>query len=183
MGEWLGTLGGAGMIALIAALAVRFMRDMGLDIPAAATRTMACAAATACAVWMAAGVWRALSSEPAQLLDVRAIWQKLPFCLEGIRPFNGYLAILAGAWVVWCARRRFGARAATLLLACPGGALLMLPTPAAFAVFAAALAARIALAKRLPAPAPREIPDAVYLPALALLALLNGAFIIWAAGV
>lgn len=183
MGEWLGTIGGAGMIALIAALMARFLRDMGLRVPREATQTMLRAALTAAAVWMAAGVFRALSAQSAHLLDVRALWQRWPFCLNGIWPFNWYLSILAGAWVVWCVRRRFGARVATLLLACPGGVLLLLPLPGAFIAFAAALALRLALAKRLSAPAPKELPDAAYLPALAALSLLNGAFIIWYAGV
>ena len=52
MGAWLGTIGGAGMIALIAVLFFVFLRQIGVSLPSEAPRSMAAACAVALAELM-----------------------------------------------------------------------------------------------------------------------------------
>ena len=176
VGEWLGALGGLGMIALIAALLVRFLRDMGVVIPADAPRTMAAAAGIMLLEMMIAGLSFHMRVELVSLLDVPAVWRRLPLWPAGGWPFAGYIALLAGAWVAYSAKRLLGGRWMALLLAVPGAVTLFLPCAAAWIGFAVALALRLALRgwERKP---PRP-PYPLYLALLCALAVLSGLFLI-----
>ena len=176
MGEWLGALGGLGMIALIAALLVRFLRDMGVSIPADAPRTMGAAAAVMLIEMMIAGLSYHMRVEQVSLLNAPAVWRRLPIWPAGGWPFTGYAALLAGAWVAYSVRRLLGERWMALLLAVPGAVALFLPCAAAWIGFAVALSLRLA-AKGREWRAPR-LPYALYLALLCALAVLSGLFVI-----
>lgn len=176
MGEWLGALGGLGMIALVAALLIRFLRDMGVSIPADAPRTMAAAAAVMLIEMMIAGLNHHMRVEPVSLLDIPAVWRRMSFWLPEMWPFSGYVALAMGAWTAWSVRRLLGERWMALFLAVPGAVLLFLPTWASPAAFAAALALRLARKGReWRAPQP---PYPLYLALLCVLATLSGLFVI-----
>ena len=161
MGEWLGALGGLGMIALVAALLIRFLRDMGVSIPADAPRTMAAAAAVMLIEMLIAGLNHHM---------------RMSFWLPEMWPFSGYVALAMGAWTAWSVRRLLGERWMALFLAVPGAVLLFLPTWASPAAFAAALALRLARKGReWRAPQP---PYPLYLALLCVLATLSGLFVI-----
>ena len=176
MGAWIGTLGGLGMVALIARLLLAFLEQMGARIPRAAWRTMARAGAVALVELMIAGLFYHMDVAPVSLLDLPAVWRRLPFWLPGLWPFNGYAALMMGAWTAWTVSRRLGPRWMNLLLAFPGAPTLFLPSVPALAAFGAALALRLIARKRvnmLPEP-----PYPLYLALLGVLSVLSGWFII-----
>ncbi len=185
MGAWLGAIGGAGMIALIAVLFFVFLRQMGVSLPSEAPRSMAAACAVALAELMFAGLFCTMGREPVSLLDLRAVWRGWTFWLSGLWPFNAYLAMLMGAWVAWSVRRVLGRRWMGLFLACPGSVLLFLPTPAAAVAFGAILALRIVLRCFEVTIGDRDamLSYPLYLALLAVLSLLSAALIIRLVGV
>ena len=174
MGEWLGALGGLGMVALIAALLVRFLRDMGASIPAEAPKTMGAAAAVMVVERMIAGLCHYMHVAPVSVLNIPAVWRRV--ALTGSWPFNWYVSLLTGAWIAWSVRRLTDARWTALFLAVPGAVLLFLPTWWAWIGFAAMLALRLALRGRA-GKAPR-LPQPLYLSLLGVLSLLSGLFIL-----
>lgn len=202
MGQWIGTLGGLLMAALIVVLFLRFLIEMGVGINGKElVKVLVPITGTALLELMLGGVYYSVKADGVQILDIGTIWGEYPLLFQNFEPFNWYASMALGVYAFWnlyqLGKKIVGERQARngvfLAMAVPGVYFLFLPVPASPLFASITLIIRVLLEDRKwravdylkgrAASLPAGCGNTGYTILLAVLALLNGATIIMNLGV
>lgn len=202
MGSFIGTAGGLLMVVLIAALLLRFLRELGvISCKRKTVLVLLMIVGTGLGELFLCGVYQAAKAPGTSVFDIPNIWDKRPLFLTDLWPLNWYLSLICGTIFFWnvyqIAARLWGDTAAEKLLllamAVPGAYLLFLPivlSPAASAVSVIAgwTAGRALITRktgrgRISSRIRRFSESAFYALLLCLLAVINGVTVIIALGI